>query len=302
MLGRYNIPWSERKDRLEGAVEAVKEFLAITVDTIKREKRLSEERVQEGLRRLKELDGKAYVSTRELRSLVGVLSFAGQCCRHARTFLRRCWNALRGGRKRTRWTRLSRGVQADLAWWKRFWKDYNGTHLTAELGWTLAEDVGLFTDASLSGWGCICGEEYMAGAWPKCAKGLSINELELLTVAVAAAKFGPSWARRRIIANVDNMAAVSTINSGAAKAAPLMVAMRELYLAAAKNGFEIKAKHIGTKLNVAADAASRGEWERFFDHVKNVLNLNCVRQVQPNLDIEAAVQRMQKARLAAARR
>ncbi len=164
----------------------------------------------------------------------------------------------------------------------------------------MAEDIGLFTDASLEGWGVIYGDKYMAGAWPKCANGLSINELELLVVAIAAAKFGPEWARRRIVTNCDNMAAVHTINSGAARAPPLMVAMRQLYMSAARHGFEIKAKHIGTKLNVAADSASRGDWTRFFDHVQKVLNIDKsdMRQVGPNLDIEAAIRRMQKARLA----
>ena len=66
---------------MEGAIEATKEFLGILVDTIKGEQRISEDRIAVGLERLKELDGKSYVATRELRSLVGVLSFAARCCR-----------------------------------------------------------------------------------------------------------------------------------------------------------------------------------------------------------------------------
>ena len=302
LLGRYRIPWSKKKDDLEGAVDVIKEFLGVTIDTVKRERRLSPERVAEGLRRLKELDGKAYVATRELRSLVGVLSFAGQVCRHARTFLRRCWNALGGSTKRTRWTRLSRGVRADLQWWKAFWSEFNGVVLTPQLGEMRNRDIGLFTDSSLKGWGVVCGGRYMAGAWPATAQGLSINELELYTVALAAAKFGAEWAGKRVIVNVDNMAAVHTINSGAAKSPPLMAAMRELYLHAAKHSFEIVAVRIRTENNIAADAASRGEWKRFFDFVREELNIPCIEQVEPNLDIPAAIKRMQKARLAAVRR
>jgi len=139
----------------------------------------------------------------------------------------------------------------------------------------------------------------MAGKWPKSSKGLSINELELLTVAIAAARFGPDWARRRVIAHVDNMAAVYTINAGAAKAAPLMVGMRQLYLQAARHGFQIVAKHIPTEENVAADAASRGEWARFLKYTHDVLNIPAIEQVSLNLDLAVPIARMQKARLGA---
>lgn len=295
------VPISMKKELLEGAIEATKQFLGIVVDTLRGEKRLSEARVERGLERLKELDGKAFVATRELRSLVGVLSFAAQCCRHARTFLRRCWDALKGSRRR-RWTRLDRGIQADLQWWKRFWKDYNGVHLTAELGWQLAEDIGLFTDASLDGWGAVYDGEWMGGRWPACAEGLAINELELLVVTIAAKQWGPKWARRLIVTTCDNMASVFTINKGSAKNPAMMVAMRELFLVAAKGSFEMKAKYINTKLNVMADAISRGDIDRFLEHAYNVLGVDKMVEVEPQLDVEAVLRRMQKARRANERR
>ena len=297
------VPWSAKKDRLEGAIEATKEFLGILVDTIKGEQRISEDRIAVGLERLKELDGKSYVATRELRSLVGVLSFAARCCRHARTFLRRCWDLL--GRSKGRWCRLDRGVQADLSFWKRFWKDYNGVHLTVEIGWTLAEDIGLFTDASLTGWGAVYDGQWMGGEWPDSARGLDINELELLTFVIAAKRFGPEWARRRIITTIDNQAAMWAINKGSTRNPVMMVLMRELFLTASRNGFEMKAKYLNTKLNVMADAISRGDLERFYAHAEETLGIERTtwRQVEADdNDVERLIARMQKARRAEARR
>ena len=66
----------------------------------------------------------------------------------------------------------------------------------------------------------------MGGRWPEgLADGLSINELELLTIAIAAKKWGPKWARKLVVTTCDNMAAVFTINKGCAKNPAMMVVM-----------------------------------------------------------------------------
>ena len=82
----------------------------------------------------------------------------------------------------------------------------------------------------------------------------------------------------------------------------MMVAMRELFLAAAKGSFEMKAKYINTKLNIMADAISRGDIDRFLDHAHNVLGVDKMVEVEPELDVEAVLRRMQKARRANERR
>ena len=142
----------------------------------------------------------------------------------------------------------------------------------------------------------------MGGEWPKSAAGLSINELELFVIAIAAKKWGPKWARKKVIATCDNMASVWTINTGSARNPAMMVAMRELFLAAARNSFEMKSKYINTKLNVMADAISRGDLERFFKHAREVCGLNKLTRVEPNTDVAAVVSRMQKARRGGERR
>ena len=100
------------------------------------------------------------------------------------------------------------------------------------------------------------------------------------------------------------MASVFTINKGCAKDPAMMVAMRELFLALSRNSVEMRAIHIETAANVAADAISRGDFARFFEFAREKLNLSesDLTQVFPAFDIDAAVARMQKARAAERRR
>ena len=64
----------------------------------------------------------------------------------------------------------------------------------------------------------------------------------------------------------------------------------------------MKAKYINTKLNVMADAISRGDIDRFLEHAHNVLGVDKMVEVEPQLDVEAVLRRMQKARRANERR
>ena len=100
------------------------------------------------------------------------------------------------------------------------------------------------------------------------------------------------------------MAAVHTINRGSARNPAMNVVMRELFLAAAQNSFEMKSQYINTKLNVMADAISRGDVERFVQHATEVLGMkrSDLREVEPNLDVEKMLKKMQKAMRAKERR
>ena len=62
---------------------------------------------------------------------------------------------------------------------------------------------------------------------------------------------------------------------------------------------------MNTKLNVMADAISRGDLERFYQHAEQVLGIerSTWREVTPDGEyIETLIARMQKARRAAERR
>ena len=58
-----------------------------------------------------------------------------------------------------------------------------------------------------------------------------------------------------------------------------------------------RSKHIGTNLNVLADAASRSDWKRFFEFAKSEFGVDRaqMRQVEPTLDTRGMLLKMRKA-------
>jgi len=305
LLARYRIPVSEDK-RDDMKVEPVKDFLGVEFWAEKDELRMSDARVEAIHERLQELDGKAYCLTKDLASIVGLLSFAAQCCAPARTYMRRLWTAL-GGKRRAKFTRLGRGVQADLAWFRTLWKDHNGRFLVPEEAWRASDTISLFTDSSLWGYGVVFqlpdgSVEYMTGEWGELGEGLSINCLELLAVLIACRQYGNRWARKRIRMHCDNTASCFTLGSGASKSPTMMVAQRGIALEAARCHFQIRGDWISTHDNIGADAASRDDIERLRTWAKRTLGATTLTQVEPLLDIEAYLRRMQKALVSEQRR
>ena len=100
---------------------------------------------------------------------------------------------------------------------------------------------------------------------------MHISQLEMLASAMAFDTWGKHLSRRRVVTRCDNLSSVMTINqlsgalgSGSTSDAGMLVVAREIFFICAKHSFTTRSKHIGTKLNVLADAASRAEWDRFF--------------------------------------
>ena len=133
-------------------------------------------------------------------------------------------------------------------------------------------------------------------------EGLSINCLELLAVLIACRQYGNRWARKRIRMHCDNTASCFTLGSGASKSPTMMVAQRGIALEAARCHFQIRGDWISTHDNIGADAASRDDIERLRTWAKRTLGATTLTQVEPLLDIEAYLRRMQKALVSEQRR
>lgn len=200
MCDEFGIGLSLEKDKEEGALSSVKDFLGLELRADEEEKRVSEQRLADGLARLEEVAGKKYIRTKEPDSLIGVLSFCAMACSPARTYMRRMYDLqtrTRKRRRRPRFVRLDRGCQADIAFWRRAWRTYNGAHMMEEERWRDATTCGCWTDASGGTQGGYGGAflredgvlEYFAGEWPY-NHGLAINECELATAVFAAGLWG----------------------------------------------------------------------------------------------------------------
>ncbi|XP_067205411.1 uncharacterized protein [Linepithema humile] len=69
-------------------------------------------------------------------------------------------------------------IREDLLWWKSIFADCSQRNFVRSGRW----DLEIFSDASLTGWGAVCGEERTHGFWSSEEKQLHINYLELLAV------------------------------------------------------------------------------------------------------------------------
>ena len=271
LMHRLRIPISMEKDEEEGAVEDFKSFLGVILTASSETMAMSPARLAAGLKRLRDVAAKAYLPRKELESLIGVLSFCAKTCPAGRTFMRRMFDALK---RHTKFTRLSRGIKSDIAWWLAHWVDMDGVSLMIDDFFTSAERLGLFTDASLDGYGAsfvledgTC--EFFGGTWrdllpgidtSQAAKAWHISELEAVAVVMAAHQWGHRLAARRVAIRVDNESCVTAFNKGRARDPGMMCCIRDLWFAKAKHSFELGAIWIATKDNVMGDAPSR--WTR----------------------------------------
>ena len=307
---RYGLPVEMAKDAAEGGVETTKSYLGVLLDALRHELRMSDARMEQILRRLVEVGGKSFLKRDELQSLVGVLSFAAKACPPGRTFLRRMISALR---RRGRFVRLNRGIKADIAWWKRYGTELNGSSLFLAREWLDAEELHFYTDASLDGYGAaflVDGKlEYFGGPWSDFGidgkdGSWHISELEALALVMAVATWGSKLSRRRVVVRVDNEATVTAVNKARCADPGMMVCMRELFFVMARDSFALRCKWIGTKENVLADAASRAEWARFRAYAAAEFGVAAedMMEVPVGFDTRDVLRRMEKSHRAAERR
>lgn len=140
----------------------------------------------------------------------------------------------------------------------------------------LAEDIGLFSDASRAqegrGFGCYYRE---LGAWTRelWEKQFiqkfdpSIQFLELYALAVAIKLWGYNFKNRRIEVKCDNESVVNMVNNSTSKCPQCMCLIRILTQCSMEYNIRVFAKHLGSKANAIADALSRNQMKRFWNLV-----------------------------------
>ena len=77
-------------------------------------------------------------------------------------------------------------------------------------------------------------------------------------------------AGRRFMAWCDNTTFVGAVNDHKSNAPGLAFLLGVLHELMARFSFDLRLKYVASKLNVAADAASREDWVRFYSFMKSV--------------------------------
>ena len=247
-------------DKTEGPSTCIT-YLGIVVDTNALQLRLPEPKLRRVQLLLQEWWDKRSCTRKELERLLGHLSHAAIIIRPGRIFLRQLFSLLPQAPRPNHFVRLNNQVRADLRWWRHFLQAWNGVALFPAAD----SSVHVYSDASGS-FGCGAYETrsgWFQLRWPASWAAIEISAKEMIPVVAAAAIWGSSWAGRRVVFHVDNMAVVKVVQCQAPKDPLLTHLSRCLCFYAAMYHFNFTAEHIVGSENTAADALSRNNLPLF---------------------------------------
>jgi hypothetical protein len=131
------------------------------------------------------------------------------------------------------------------------------------------------TDACLEGGAGHNGNDWFYVKWdvdvPRSEFSTAhINQLELLTVFIAAKRWGPTWTGCHILVRSNNTATVATVNKGTSRSSALLAIIYELFWLSMTYSFKLSAAFVPGRSNVLADCLSR---MNVFDHALCAHNL-----------------------------
>ena len=215
-----------------------------------------------------------------LMSLVGLIGFCGQI--------------LVSGRWRTPWTitalraALATGFAPmnsmwldELGWWKNLLTDWNRVAMLVKPDLLIplhAADMVPFTDASggsKGGAGAVFGKYWQAFLFTREETSiLPICDLEGLVSVLWITEVCERWpeqiAGKRFMAWNDNTTFVGAVNDHKSNSPCLAFLLGILHDLMARFSFDLRLKWVKSAENVAADAASREDWERFYEFMQSV--------------------------------
>ena len=146
---------------------------------------------------------------------------------------------------------LTAPARNELNWFISKSKQFNGSCFVKP-----SKSITLTTDASLSGWGVVCGGQSTNGVWSQEEKTQHINCLELMAIWFGVQCFIDSH-DCYIKVFCDNTSAVSYINNLGGRASSLHEIARKIWEWCFDHQCTIEAFHLPGKLNCQADSLSR---------------------------------------------
>ncbi len=241
------------------------EFLGIEIDTVSQTLSITNERMTEITQELQVWLGRRVCTKRELLSIVGKLAFAARVVRAGRTFLRRLIGLSKSVRCLHFKIKLNKAARADFSWWLKCIRSHNGVTIFPRV-WHDEECKAMFSDASNQAMGIVYINKWTV--YPYTGEMASIKDTpihyrELMAVCVGIATFASELRDSKVILWVDNQAICQAINDGTIRCDLSMNLIRSMYYTLSMYNIECQARYINTLDNVAADALSRLDMDRF---------------------------------------
>jgi len=234
---------------------------------------------------LKDWIGRQMATKQEMQSLIGVLNFCCYAVRWGRAFIRRLIDAMASVPLQTDEIELDDQVRADIDWWVRFMKDWNGVSVL--INWQpINIEWHFYSDSSKPTCAGVWQDKWWHYDFTEADDRRLENNIsckELFAVVTHCATFGPSLAGATILLFCDNSASVDAITFMKAPNSVMMSLVRELFFLCARFSFQIKAQHIPGTKNVLADVLSRPEKRPTAWQVRPTLDREPVLPVLPTL-------------------
>ena len=235
------------------------EFLGIVVDSAQQQLRISRDRLHDLSTEVAAWLQTKRATKRRLLSLIGKLAFSARVVRSGRAFLGRLLGAAKHSKALHHHVRLSEEARADLRWWHECIDSHNGIAYYG-VDWTDGDVIHLFSDASNTAFGAVCGEEWLqiayVGTFASCLSQ-SINWREFHAAVVALATWASSLRGRKVIFHIDNMVVCNILNKLYSPVKALMAFTREWCLLIERYNITVCVVYIDTHSNVDADDLSR---------------------------------------------
>jgi hypothetical protein len=278
----------------DGDFTPVKKILGVVLDMSKSpyELRIPEAKVLKALDKIAAVRRDAWTSHKQLEEMVGILNWIGSILAPSGCRLPFAINTLKAALRYGR-ARVSRELSDELDWWEDLLAKWNRRAVVLEPAWTIpahAADHAPFTDASRSlkrgGAGGIFRHYFFAWSW-------SIEELEELNIMELEGLTHVLWLRwicnnlpglvagKRFMSRCDNMGFVDATKKGRSTVPSISFLLNQLHELQALFSFEIQLEFVASEDNTAADAASRQQWNRFYNFMRVNTNLtpDCLVQI-----------------------
>jgi hypothetical protein len=257
------------------------------MDFVSMSAEISEDKVQRTLNVMAEVMGLGWVSAMQIMSLLGLLCFCGQVLVCGEW--RKAWTvvALRGAVKEG-FAPMNSLWMEELRWWQRLLTGWSRRAIMLPPEWIIpshAADCAPFTDASRTLGGVDTVEHGGAGAvFGNLAMHFQFTseEVQQLEICDTEGLVHVLWltelcdrcpgqlSGKRFLTWCDNKSFLGAVNAHKSNSPTLAFLLGLLHELQARFSFDIRIEYVASADNVAADALSRGDWDRFIEFMQSV--------------------------------